>query len=246
MGMLLNRFFLGLCLLGTYRHYFVDCDPTPLSTCSAKLDNGKIVDLKSLDNSQNPMVAQNTVDPDYTYTFNPCSPIACTSGVPPKAVACQKSIDGQFIYTLGDQQQPKLSLDNGDLNFEWSTSSSSRKTSVLCKCGKSTSLTFIREGSGSSTYYFSLTAKACCTDGSGGGGGGGLSFGSILLIIGFTLAIVYAIAGVMFQKFVRKSEGKDLIPNAEFWTSLPGLTKDGVMFGVSKIRGSKGSNYDSI
>jgi len=244
MGMLLNRFFLGLCLLGTYRHYFVDCDPTPLSTCSAKLDNGKIVDLKSLDNSQNPMVAQNTVDPDYTYTFNPCSPIACTSGTLAKAVGCQKAKSGNYIFELGDQQQPKLSLINGDLNFVWE-SSSERKLSLLCKCGKSTSLTYLRQSS-DLTYYFSLTAKACCTDGSGGGGGGGLSFGSILLIIGFTLAIVYAIAGVMFQKFVRKSEGKDLIPNAEFWTSLPGLTKDGVMFGVSKIRGSKGSNYDSI
>jgi hypothetical protein len=66
---------------------------------------------------------------------------------------------------------------------------------------------------------------------------GGLSGGSILLIMYttinkitefnsfFTTATVYFAGGLIFLKFVRHAEGVSMVPNVEFWSSLPGLVK---------------------
>jgi len=70
----------------------------------------------------------------------------------------------------------------------------------------------------------------------------GLSGGSILMIIVLCLVIVYFVGGIVFMKFVRKAEGKDVIPNHEFWADLPGLVKDGVMLIVNKARGRSGES----
>ena len=37
--------------------------------------------------------------------------------------------------------------------------------------------------------------------------------------------MVYFIAGVVFMKFVKKAEGKEVIPNVSFWAALPVLIK---------------------
>jgi len=90
-------------------------------------------------------------------------------------------------------------------------------------------------------YNFLWTsAHACAKSGGGGGGGGGLSGGSIILIILLVCGVVYLVAGVLFNKFKRQASGVELIPNVGFWTSLPGLVKDGVLFIVHKFtrRGS--------
>jgi hypothetical protein len=65
--------------------------------------------------------------------------------------------------------------------------------------------------------------------------GGGLSPGSIMLIIILCLIVVYVVAGILFNKFKRGLNGIEMIPNVEFWISIPGLVKDGVMFLVGKI-----------
>jgi len=39
--------------------------------------------------------------------------------------------------------------------------------------------------------------------------------------------------------------GVDIIPNVGFWTSLPGLVKDGFMFIINKIRG-RGGSYQQV
>jgi hypothetical protein len=71
-------------------------------------------------------------------------------------------------------------------------------------------------------------------------GPSGLSAGSVLLIVFvsekftnfihpyyrfFCLVTAYFIGGVIFLKFVRKAEGVEMIPNADFWFSIPGLFK---------------------
>jgi len=66
----------------------------------------------------------------------------------------------------------------------------------------------------------------------------GLSTGSVLLIIFFVVVVVYVVGGILFNRLYRNATGINLIPNLEFWGSLPGLTKDGIMFVVSTIRGN--------
>ncbi|KAL8609024.1 hypothetical protein ACOMHN_065250 [Nucella lapillus] len=41
----------------------------------------------------------------------------------------------------------------------------------------------------------------------------------------FSVLLVYLVAGVMFMKFVRKAEGKEVVPNYSIWTAIPGLIK---------------------
>jgi hypothetical protein len=85
-------------------------------------------------------------------------------------------------------------------------------------------------------YNFQWASVHACPKGSGGGkGGGGLSGGSIFLILLLVLAVVYLVAGILFNKFKRQATGVELIPNVGFWTSLPGLVKDGALFIVHKI-----------
>jgi hypothetical protein len=93
-------------------------------------------------------------------------------------------------------------------------------------------------------YNFAWASVHACPKGSGGGSGGGLSGGSIFLIILLVGGVVYLVAGILFNKFKRQATGVELIPNVGFWTSLPGLTKDGVMFIVHKI--TRRGNYQPV
>jgi len=96
-----------------------------------------------------------------------------------------------------------------------------------------------------------ITGKCTFVAKFSGGGGGGLSDGSIILIVLFVSLILYCVIGVVWRKKKRGATGKELIPNLEFWTGMPGLVKDGFKYFVSKTckRGAGGSgtdNYDKI
>jgi len=83
------------------------------------------------------------------------------------------------------------------------------------------------------------TSHACVKHGGGGGSSSkkGLSGGSIFLILVLVLVVVYFSAGIAFKKFRLHSEGRDILPNVDFWTSLPGLVIDGFKFLINKARG---------
>lgn len=55
----------------------------------------------------------------------------------------------------------------------------------------------------------------------------GLSVGSILLIVFFSLAAVYLIGGILYNRFVRGAKGVDQIPNYRFWEDCGNLQADG-------------------
>ena len=41
----------------------------------------------------------------------------------------------------------------------------------------------------------------------------------------FSILIVYFIVGAVVMKFVKKAEGKEIIPNLTFWKAVPVLVK---------------------
>ena len=41
----------------------------------------------------------------------------------------------------------------------------------------------------------------------------------------FAIIILYAVAGTAVMKFVKKAEGKEVVPNISFWTQIPILIK---------------------
>jgi len=97
---------------------------------------------------------------------------------------------------------------------------------------------FVKQPDGSLHYDFTWdTAHACPL---AVGGAGGLSGGWIFVIILLCLVVVYIVAGIILNKFVRHQSGLDLIPNFEFWKSLPGLVKDGVFFILRPCLGNRG------
>jgi len=61
------------------------------------------------------------------------------------------------------------------------------------------------------------------------------------LVCGF----IYFVGGAVFLKYQRSAQGKEIIPNVNFWSSLPSDVKAGFNFTVSKIRGGNGS-YERI
>lgn len=67
-----------------------------------------------------------------------------------------------------------------------------------------------------------------------------VAFSSLTVLI-----VVYFVGGALFLKFARGAEGMDIIPNREFWSDLPTLCKDGIMFIVNKIRGGP-SSYETV
>jgi len=78
-----------------------------------------------------------------------------------------------------------------------------------------------------------VTSYACPTNRPPPGTSKRLTGGDIILILLLCLVFVYLVAGITFNKVKKQATGKDLIPNVEFWFSLPGLVKDGVMFIVN-------------
>uniref|UniRef100_UPI00193AB804 uncharacterized protein LOC120330901 n=1 Tax=Styela clava TaxID=7725 RepID=UPI00193AB804 len=100
-------------------------------------------------------------------------------------------------------------------------------STVILLCdnkAKDNSLTAQGLDSSFTNYNFQFSGPALCP-GSSGGGGGGLSGGSIFLIIFFVVLFIYFIGGIIFRKITTDAAGSELIPNKEFWFSLPGLIK---------------------
>jgi len=77
------------------------------------------------------------------------------------------------------------------------------------------------------------------------GGYGALSLGTVIMIVITVLVVVYLVVGILWNKFREEKEGVDLLPNVEFWTSVPGLVKDGAVFTKEKISGAV-SGHDGL
>ena len=58
----------------------------------------------------------------------------------------------------------------------------------------------------------------------------------LMAIIGFFL---YFLTGAVFSKYYYGAEGKDLIPNREFWEDVPNLTREGCTYSYEKMMAMK-------
>jgi hypothetical protein len=93
-----------------------------------------------------------------------------------------------------------------------------------------------------STFDVMILTDAACPI-----SGGGLSGGTIFLLALLVLCILYLIVGILINKFSRMKSGREVVPNVEFWVSLPGLVVDGAKFSVHKITGrTPRSGYSTV
>ena len=65
---------------------------------------------------------------------------------------------------------------------------------------------------------------------------GGLSGGGVFVIILSVVLVVYVGGMVAFAYFKENKRGKDLIPHPDFWSSIPGLVKDGCKYTYETAR----------
>jgi len=74
------------------------------------------------------------------------------------------------------------------------------------------------------------------------------SLGSYILIIGVSVLALYIIVGMIWNRTKNQYTGLDLIPNYQFWRSVPGLVQDGITYTIIKIKqiGNKTQSYEEI
>ncbi|ESO84554.1 hypothetical protein LOTGIDRAFT_168623 [Lottia gigantea] len=222
---------------------------TQINSCSCQNSKG-VIDLSplALSGGDPKFKDQQDSSGNYYYSWNPCNPFTedptSCSGV----MGCQTDMTNYF--SLGTPDSAKFTTDTSKgLILQYSaTTDATRTLDVILKCDESKEASLAVAGEnppGSATYEMTLTSKYACP--SAGGGPTitvGLSTGSYITIIFFAVFVVYFIAGVLFQKFARHASGKEITPNLSFWSALPGLIKDGVLFTVKCGKGK--SSYDNI
>eukprot|EP01125_Pyxidicula_operculata_P002452 TRINITY_DN12314_c0_g1_i1.p1 TRINITY_DN12314_c0_g1~~TRINITY_DN12314_c0_g1_i1.p1 ORF type:complete len:221 (+),score=36.00 TRINITY_DN12314_c0_g1_i1:56-718(+) len=214
-----------LCLL-TLLVFFVDAVDIDCSRIEGK--DGKYFDLSSV-------IGQELAVQDGFSTFkaticqNPyqCGDCGPTSGY------CETSQwweDCIGIFTsaaaIADMTGVELMYDNGD----WG---SFGRVKILCNPDADTLMNIRGES-------FNKVIVAEGKQGCALVGGGGLSGGSVILILLFVFAVVYLVAGVLYNKFRLNKDGIELIPNLDFWKDFPSLVKDGFFFTVSKFKALAG------
>mmetsp|Transcript_23229 Transcript_23229/g.25799 ORF Transcript_23229/g.25799 Transcript_23229/m.25799 type:complete len:259 (-) Transcript_23229:19-795(-) len=225
--------------------------------CSNIVYGGKKYDLSGLQ-AQGLITAKPAGVSFYDYRFFICGPKGFTCGTntgPDTCGVCSAwegnwndlymqschglYVEDSFKFREAVPDGIELLLSNGD---------GSSKTDLILICDPGYEGFSNVEIDNQSSYHVKITVRtkeACSIPSSGVGG---LSVGSILLIVFFVGVILYIIGGVAWNKLKEKkpwSDNIELLPNFNFWKQVPGLTLDGIMFIINKIRGVDGE-YGSI
>ncbi|XP_076437068.1 cation-dependent mannose-6-phosphate receptor-like [Babylonia areolata] len=231
----------------------VEADCVKKGPCSCQSPDG-LIDLSPLDGHGSPRFKDRPATGSDTnlYSWNPCSPFSEQPQCQDVA-GCQVTSDRSMSYSLGTQDSATFSESGGAVSVQYSAQDPSsyvtRTLVVSLECHPDAIPGSLEVAGELVTLSYVMTLKSCyCCPGASCQSGGGISVGSVLLIVFFSLLIVYVVAGVLYMKFVKKSEGKELIPNHSFWTALPGLVKDGALYTfrrVSSLCGRRGS-YEKV
>jgi len=160
-----------------------------------------------------------------------CNGIQCQKSMGSVSTVVAQALGGNYNGSSG----VRLSFTGGD-------DGRSAEIDLICDASSSSfgTVKYINENP-QLHYNWQWTTKYACPTKSSSK----LSGGSILLIMVFVLVVVYFAAGAVFMKFIRHAEGIEIVPNVHFWTAIPGLTKDGVLFVVSKTC-RRGSSYKAV
>nr|XP_002126668.1 putative mannose 6-phosphate receptor-like protein C530.09c [Ciona intestinalis] len=210
------------------------------------VDGSGIIDISSLGNHSYPRwtnISAPTPLNGPLYSYNPCYPF--TDGNLKNLAALQ--IASGDKYDIGSQTTAVFVQVGDQIAINYTANSllgDSRHSQVTLTCSKGKQDNFIVKGEvtpNSGFYKFELVGNTLCPKKSGGG----LSAGSVLLIIFFVLLFVYLVGGILYNRYKNEETGLDMLPNKEFWASLPGLIADGIKFIFGGCKASP-SSYDNI
>jgi len=184
-----------------------------------------------------------------TYYANMCIPVI-TEGCPQNSAGCQYAVSVSKWFSLGDVSTFTLTAaGNADgagakgvvIDFIKGTDGRSAKYVMICDptASPASGTVSVAESTAPAKQYTYTwkTSYACPV-------GGGISPGSILLISLACGVFLYVVVGLIVKKFVMHAEGTDIIPNKDFWTSVPGLVQHGGQYVYGKI--FKRNQYQSV
>jgi len=191
----------------------------------------------------------------YLYQFQICGAgfdcgLTACSGAGKKAGACQSwgnFMDLQSEACTGNSIPTSIKgLDGGKgVTFEYNGGdqyqNNPRVTQINLVCDKAQdgwgTVVFDDSKQRDLLFVVTVTSTHACPGGGPAGDDEGLG-GWIFIIILVCFAVVYLVAGVIFNKVRGGASGVELVPNFAFWANLPGLIRDGALF---IVRGGGGS-----
>jgi len=175
-------------------------------------------------------------DAQWSYTVSPCLnniPCAapCTS---PGAGYCQFNVQNpSTIFCIGTSVSAKEKAGGGGVEIRYRDEQDDRTGVVTINCDPAaTTPTNIKAVSPVTKdgYTFSFSSAAACPK-------SGLSGGTIFLIIFFSCILLFVIGGVIYNLAVNKAEGAQLFSHIGYVKVGLGLSQEGVMFLVQKVKG---------
>ncbi|XP_068179591.1 cation-dependent mannose-6-phosphate receptor [Antennarius striatus] len=186
-------------------------------------------------------------DDSYTYTFQLCGDAGGVPGagviqVNNKGKETKPKVIGMYNSTqaIGGSDWIMLIYRNGD-TYDGHCSKEKRKAIIMISCNRDIDVGSLevvledREREQDCFYLFELDCSGVCPVIQSQ-----LSTGSIILIIGFSLLILYLIGGFLYQRFVVGAKGMEQFPNYAFWVEVGNLSADGCDF-VCRSRNREGA-----
>uniref|UniRef100_A0A2C9LU25 Cation-dependent mannose-6-phosphate receptor n=1 Tax=Biomphalaria glabrata TaxID=6526 RepID=A0A2C9LU25_BIOGL len=243
-GVVIVNVLLAMCVLTAHA---LSCDGDGPCRCTYS-DGSGTVDISSvgLQNGQPRFKDEYSYDRSI-YSYNPCFTVSL--GSCQDSAICKKV--GSDYVTMGSQAGVTWSY-TGYYPMATYTTSENRRTEVLMMCDKSYTepridvVGELNPGILSINMFTNCACPNVCKrvdpipDENGG-----LSTGSILLIIFFVTLIVYVVGGAAFNYHRDQKVGKEMLPNYNFWSLVPGLILEGFKWFSALICQRGNSQYEA-
>ncbi|XP_046350036.2 uncharacterized protein LOC124131017 isoform X1 [Haliotis rufescens] len=211
-----------------------------ITSCSCR-DSKGLIDLTPLAKTDGTAAFTDLLDPKgyFKYSWNPCNPF--TEGTCIGVAGCQQDTNTGDFASVGKQDKAQFINDVTD-GLQIQYTDGAKTLYVTLKCDKKVTGKLDVTGekpARSQQYYLTLHSKHACPGSGGGEGSGPVSIGTVVVIAISGCVILYIVGGVIFQKFVRKASGAELLPNYSFWYSVFGAIHTGLLFVFRCGKGNK-------
>eukprot|EP00039_Didymoeca_costata_P025887 m.14461 g.14461 ORF g.14461 m.14461 type:complete len:260 (+) comp5104_c0_seq1:61-840(+) len=219
------------------------------------------VDYSSLTSSSQDYTVQSEFYPNYEFVFNVCAQTVWTDDACPSGSGvCERLIESQQgtdVYGLqstatwgSDSSGSYIDMNTNDQYPCMFGNDMVSRIYFSCDSSATTPVVSIQEESYyECTIYLKISTAIAC----GGGGGGGedpgkdpnkgkisaedeKDVGMILCVLFFVFGIIYFAGGATYLYKQKGERGWEMVPNKDFWSSIPGLVKDGMAFSYAKVK----------
>ncbi|XP_064649199.1 cation-dependent mannose-6-phosphate receptor-like isoform X2 [Lineus longissimus] len=208
------------------------------SPCSCQMADGSgMINLNSLAAVKGapPTFLNITGNDGNLYSFNPCIAFTVYSSDCKNVALCTFEKKHNKYTGLGTEESASFVYDDHRKRTLLKFSSEDIVTHVSLQCHQERTELKVEGQVNETFYYMTLLSPCACLDGCIER----LSLGSIILITGAFLLFTYLLVGVLYNRAVYNSVGRELLPNYEFWADMPSLIKDGYLFFISPCLGDR-------